>query len=367
MQFDIVANDRATASMAKVEKSAESFGKKLGASFTVAAAKAAALLMTFNKISEWVGKQGDIADEAAKLGLSPETYQRLSFAAKDYGMDISQVAMALKDVNTLLDVAATKKGPEMKALQALGFSDAEILNRTIKQEEVMQRMAEAIGEATSEEEKFAMATRIVGSRVAQSIVPILSDYENFLKLQQELTVTTSENATAFDILGTKISKAGQNLSGEFANFVGWSAKKLGIITDEDTAKPERTEAQRARARAMKDAVLAADARDGKDKSDSTAGMAVTSLQQIGGGIARGPSTLESYAARTAQATETIAVNTAPKAAAPATGSTDLTKPNIKDAGDFIKGTMPKPTPKPSIAPGFNPFTDSKRPKLTRTF
>lgn len=372
MQFDIVAHDKASASMAKIEKSAEGFGKKLSGSLTMAAARAAALLAVMNKVGQWIQDQGNIADEAAKLGLSPETYQKLKFAAADYGMEVSQVAMALKDVNTLLDMAANKKLPEMKALQALGFSDEEIIGRTIKQEDVMSRMAEAISEARSEEEKFAMASRMVGSRVAQSIVPILSDYETFLKLQQELTVTTDENAVAFDALGTKINKAASNTGAFFSNLVGYGAMKLGFLTPEEITKPERTEEQRRRARDMRDKVLAADALDQKAKAESTAGMAVTSLQQIGGGIARGPSPMESYLARTANATETIAVNTAPKSAAPSTGSTDITKPNtpgpsIKDAGDYIKGTMPKPAPKPSTAPGFNPFTDFKRPPLTRTY
>ena len=107
MQFDIVANDKATPAMGKVEKSMDGFGKRVGAGFAMAAAKATMLLAAFSKISEFIGKQGDIADEAAKLGLSPELYQRLGFAAKEYGMDVSQVAMALKVVNTLLDKAAT--------------------------------------------------------------------------------------------------------------------------------------------------------------------------------------------------------------------------------------------------------------------
>lgn len=324
MQFDIVANDKATPAMGKVEKSMDGFGKRIGSGFAMAAAKAAILLATFNRISDWIGKQGDIADEAAKLGLSPETYQRLGFAARDYGMEVSQVAMALKDVNTLLDVAATKGGPELKALEALGFSKTDITDRLVSQQDVMARMAEVMKEARSEEEKFALATRMVGSRVAQSIVPILSDYENFLKLQQQLTVVTNENALAYDALGTKINIAGQNIGSFFSNLIGGYARQTGLIDEADMPKPDaRSEEQRRRAQQMRDALLAADARDKKEQTEKMSGMAVTSLQAIGGGIARGPSALESFAERTAVATETLAAKTE-ETPAPVTGATNVT-------------------------------------------
>jgi hypothetical protein len=73
-------------------------------------------------------------------------------------------------------------------------------------------------------------------------------------------------------------------------------------------------------------------------------MAVTSLQEIGGGIARGPSTLESFAERTAVATETLAAKT-DETPAPITGGTDITKPS----------SAPSAMSSPS-APAKDPYT-----------
>lgn len=347
MQFDIVANDKATPAMGKVEKSMEGFGKKVGAGMAMAAAKAAVLMAAFSRISDWIGKQGRIADEAAKLGLSPEVYQKLSFAAQDYSMDVSQMAMALKDVNTLLDVAATKGGPELKAMEALGFSRSEVEGRMISQQQVMQRMAEVMKEARSEEEKFAMATRMVGSRVAQSIVPILSDFEKFNKLQEELTVLTNKNAVGFDALGTKISKVANNIGSRLGNAIGELAFKFGILSEEDLKKEKdtRTPEQRLLAQQRRDALLAADAREKKEAADRVSGMGVTSLQAIGGGIARGPTALENYAERTAVATETLAAKVE-EVPAPAPAETDFTKmeeppPVIKHMSTaFFRGRSP---------------------------
>jgi hypothetical protein len=87
-----------------------------------------------------------------------------------------------------------------------------------------------------------------------------------------------------------------------------------------------TDEARARARAL----LGTGAQVEKGNTDKGGGMAVTSLQEIGGGIARGPSTLESFAERTAVATETLAAKT-DETPAPITGGTDVTKASAATA------------------------------------
>ncbi len=191
MQFDIVANDKATASMQKVERAAEGFGKKLSGSLTVAAAKAAAILATIQRVGAVIGEQVDVADEAAKLGVSIDTYQRLKFAAEQYNASVEDVAKGLVKVNNVLDEAATKGGPNAEVLRALGFAQDDITNRAIRTEEVYKRLAEAIAEAGSEEEKFALASRVFGDRMAQTMVPILADFDKFNQAQKTVRTMTS--------------------------------------------------------------------------------------------------------------------------------------------------------------------------------
>lgn len=333
MQFDIVANDKATGTMQKAEQGMGNFTKNLIGKYTMIAAKAALAVAAAQRLFKVISEAGDYADEAAKLGLTAETYQRLKFAAEDYGASVENIATALKDVNKMLDEAATKGGPNADVLKALGFSQQDIADRAIKAEEVFQRISQAIKEARTEEEKFAIASRIVGDRVAQAMVPILADYDNFKRTAGEISVVTNENAVAFDAFGTKVGTALTTLKNQAVNALGALAMKTGIVTAAEVAaptplSPEETE----RRQRMRDALLAAGA---KTVAPKEANMAVTTLQQIGGGIARGPSALESYAERTANATETLAgiATTTPPAA---TGGTDVT--SIGNVGKVIWST-----------------------------
>jgi len=321
MQFDIVANDKATGTMQKAEKSMGTFSQNMVGKFTMMAAKAVLVVAAFTKIMNVIKETGDIADESAKLGLSPETYQRLKFAAEDYGASIENVAMALKDVNKLLDQAATKGGPDKDVLLALGFSQQEIADRAIKAEEVFKRVADAIKEARSEEEKFAIASRIVGDRVAQAMVPILADYENFMKTSKEIGVVSNENAQIADAMATRFDKRMATIKAGITNFFADIGRSLSPELAAPATNTERTQADIDEARRKRDALLASSARSAAPRES---GMAVTSLQQIGGGVARGQSALEDYAARTAVATETIAA-TATESAPATTGATDITK------------------------------------------
>ena len=339
MQFDIVANDKASGTMQKAEQGMGRFTQNLIGKYTMIAAKAALAVAAAQRLFKVISEAGDFADEAAKLGLTAETYQRLKFAAEDYGASVENIATALKDVNKMLDEAATKGGPNADVLKALGFSQQDIADRAIKAEEVFMRISEAIKEARTEEEKFAIASRIVGDRVAQAMVPILADYENFKKTAGDIKVVTNENAVAFDAFGTKVGKALTTLKNQAVNALGAAAMKLGVVTAEDVApKAAETPEEVERRRKMRDALLAA---GGKPAAPKESGMAVTTLQQIGGGIARGPSALESFAERTANATETLAARATESPAVPPS-STDITKPTTDGAAPAAQSTQASP-------------------------
>lgn len=321
MQFDIVANDKATGAMKQAESSMDRFKTNLIGKYTMIAAKAAVAWAAVSKFYNVIKEAGDVADQAAKLGITAEVYQRLKFAAEQYGASVEDMAKALKDVNKLLDEAATKGGPNADILKALGFSQQDIADRAIKAEEVFQRVAMAIKAARSEEEKFAIASRVFGDRIAQSMVPVLDNFAAFNKEAGSIKVVSNENAQAFDALTDKVGRMAETLKNQAINAIGIAAQKVGFIP-EQAAAPVKTETpeEAARNQRMRDALLAA---GGKSVAPKESGMAVTTLQQIGGGLARGPSALESFAERTANATETLA-GVATSSPPAATGGTDVT-------------------------------------------
>jgi len=330
MQFDIVANDKATGTMQKAEKSMGSFSQKMSGGFAMMAAKAALVMAAFTKLASTINDMGNIADEAAKLGLDPNQYDRVKFAAEDYGASIQNYAMALKDVNKLLDEAATKGGPSADVLKALGFGQQEIADRAIKAEEIFKRIGMAIKEARSEEEKFALASRVVGDRVAQSMIPIFENFDRFMGLANRVEGVSSENAQAADAAGTEVSLFLKNLGDKIKNFAGDYIRTVApqtVAPDAPRTPEEIEDAKRKRDALLRTAAKAAGPRE--------SGMAVTSLQQIGGGISRGIPLAEQFAERTAVATEIIAETVTQQPNAP-TGSTDITKPEGAGAR-FAKG------------------------------
>lgn len=331
MQFDIVANDKASATMGNVEKSMEKFGKGMGSKLSFIAGRAAILIATFQKVAQVINEGGAAADEAARLGLSVETYQKLKFAAEDYGSSIEEIAKAQKDVNKLLDAAATKKsGPEMETLQALGFSDSDIINRNIKQAEVFERIGEAIKGATSEEEKFAIASRVFGDKISTSLVPVLEDYEKFNELQARTVTISQKSADNLDRLGTKLNGFWQFTKALANEGLG---KVAGFLEDKEPTLAARPDPQRdERRRNMKDALLKV---GGKDASKGGKEGEVSGMAAIGGASFRGLAAVAGRPIEEQQldALNTIAANTTPAGApAPMPGAIDMTKGTTVDLG-----------------------------------
>lgn len=334
MQFDIVANDKATPAMGKVEKSMDGFGKKLGSSMTMAAARAMAALAAVQKVMQVAGELGDISDEAAKLGVSVEMYQRLKFSAEAYGGSVEDIAKGLIKVNNVLDEAATKGGPNAEILKALGFAQEEITNRVIETEEVYRRLALAIGAATSEEEKFALASRVFGDRQAQAMVPILADYEKFLQTQKSIRTISDQNAAALDDFSEKGAAAMSDFKAMLGTAAGFALGKLGFGAE--APKPEENPAdaaaKKARGEQMRKALLNATAKDAGKVSPETLSMAA-----IGGASAQvlrgvGMKSPEQETAENTRRLVELATAPAPAAGAPTgvsraftEGVTDLQK------------------------------------------
>jgi hypothetical protein len=338
MQFDIVANDKATGTMQKAEKSMGSFSQKMTGGFAMVAAKAMMVLAVISKLTAQIMDMGRIADEAAKLGLDPNDYDRKRFAMEDYGASIENYAMALKDANKLLDQAATKSGPDRDVLMALGFGQQEIADRAIKAEEVFKRISLAIQQARSEEEKFALASRVVGDRVAQAMLPILANWDKFIAVADRVEGVSTANAKAADDVGTEINLFFKNLGNKIKNFAGDYIRTVAPTTAAQAAPRTPEEIEEGRRR--RDALLSTAA---KATGPRESNMAVTSLQKIGGGLSGGVPLAEQFAERTAIATETIAETVTQTPPAP-TGGTDVTKPEgagarlakgMQDAGEAL--------------------------------
>jgi hypothetical protein len=156
-------------------------------------------------------------------------------------------------------------------------------------------------------------------------------------MQGKVTTMADENAKALDNFSEKINLAIEDAKNLYGGAIGALIRSVGLGTPMAAPVAEGDkEAQRARGKAARDALLKST--EAKPSLEKEAGLAVTSLQQIGGGIARGPTALESYAARTAVATEAIAGNTSGGVSAPPTGASDITKIPPTQGGRVVMDT-----------------------------
>ena len=325
MQFDIVANDKATGVMRSAEGSMEKFTNRLGTNFTKIAMKAAAAIAVIRSLSGVFSEGADIVDNAKRLNISIELYQRLSKAAELFGASQQELTKGFKDLNKLMDEAATKgKGNEFDALKALGFSDQEIMNREVKRIEVLERLADAMSAVTDEEQKFAIASRVLGDKAAMALMPILDNFNEFKDVMENAPVLSDAEAHALDQADDARARLTQTVTTGINRAIAGATNLVTTGSLEGAGIPAAAAATaegQARARAL----LGTGKPEMKTDAEKTSGFAVTSLQEIGGGIGRGQIQAEVYAERTAQATETIAaVITAAPAVAPS--STDITKP-----------------------------------------
>lgn len=337
MQFDIVANDKASGTMGNVDRSMGKFATSVSSKFTMLAARATALVAVTTKVAGAINEMGKVSDEAAKLGISVEEYQKLKMAAEQYGISIEEIAKAQKDVNKMLDEAATKKkGPAMETLQALGFSEQDIIDRKIKQAEVFERIAEAIKGARSEEEKFAIASRVFGDKIAQGLVPVLEGYKEFQSVQNQTTTLSKKNADNLDRLGDKFNEFFTFAKAAGAETIGYLAGKM---MDAPEPKFAVTPEQKAAQEKLRDALLKPTT---KESTKAKAGE-FSSMAQVGAASFRGFPAPAAKPIEEQQLTElkTIAANTSPdQPAAPTPGSTDMTKPSgnpISSVADTIRG------------------------------
>jgi hypothetical protein len=172
-----------------------------------------------------------------------------------------------------------------------------------------------------EAQKYAIASRVLGAKTVVSVAPLLDDVKGFLRLYKEAKVLTDEEVRNLAKSDDVIDDLGNTVKNVFQKGVSGLAS---MFTDDKPADAPAAITDDARARAK--ALLGTGAQVEKGNTDGGGGLAVTSLQEIGGGLGKGMSITELYAERTAQATETIAavVTASP---APAPSATDITKPS----------------------------------------
>jgi hypothetical protein len=356
IEFNVVANDKATGTLKNVSKETEKFGNSVGKSTAKWAAAGVGLTAIGAAAFNAAKQMSSIKDEAARLGMGVVEFQKLKFAAEQSGLSIEQLGKGYKDLRNLvrdagnLAEAGKTNDPKVKALQALGFSMDEIKTKGISADEILQRMAVSMSSLTDEQQKYEMATAVFGDKIAMDMIPLLSNYDELRANMAKAPYATVEQADQLDRLGDKLDamalEAQVTAGTTMANALGITAGAVGAAP-KAAMTPGTAEALGKKTPAQ----MAQDLINAGKKPSEGGKMAVSSMAQIGGsayqaaGMVAGK-TATDHLAIIAQNTTTMADNTsgATDGTIPKAGATNFTNPNndlLRTCINVFKSTFGK--------------------------
>lgn len=337
LQFDIVANDKATAKMKGVQNAAQGFASQLGryfAGFASAQAIAGQLMMTFQRAFEW---GSGLKDAASAVGLTVEEFQRLEYAAEQSGVSVEKMQKAFLDLRKTVRDASSGNEQAARVLKALGFTQEQIASGNIDSMDAFMRVSEAISAATTEQDKFNIATAVFGDKVAQELLKVMGSYGELKRNLAQAPIISDKEAALLDraadridFINRTIKVASAKLFLEPETFLAPTNPTVGFVGRVirnffDRQEPQAPPTQQAidRGRQLVDAGRKAGA-----NSAQVAGMASSNLLSaaaIGGAAGFRPSSRS--ADRTQETLDQIEVNTRPAPDIPSNGATDFTKPS----------------------------------------
>jgi hypothetical protein len=340
LQFDIVANDEATAKMKGVQNAAKGFASQLGkyfAGFASAQAIAGQVMATFQRAFEW---GSGLKDSAAAVGLTVEEFQRLEYAASQTGVSIEKLQTGMRELRKTMRDASQGNAESARILLALGYSQEQIATNSIDAMDAFMRVSEAISAAKTEQEKFNIASAVFGDRVAQQMVAALGNFGELKRVISETPLITEREAELLDRAGDRLdyiaarikvitAQTMLNPGGLFALFNPAAAGSMflqGKIMDAATRPgKEPPPSQEAINRGKQ--VIDAGRKAGKGSAELAGGAAAGLLTAAAIGGAAGFRPSSRMAERTQETLDQIEANTRPAPDIPANGATDFTKPS----------------------------------------
>jgi len=191
LEFTISAKDQASSAVSTVQKKINDLGKDLAKGFLSFAGPMAimqgaisyvtdAIAEHKKKVAEAFNTYSIIGDKAADLGVAADEFLRLQSAADASGSSVDKVGKLFKEVTAIIQQATVSGTDQERMLKALGFSAESIAAGLLKPTEVIKAMADTLTSATSNTEKFSLATAMLGNNAAD-LIPLLTKADNILK------------------------------------------------------------------------------------------------------------------------------------------------------------------------------------------
>lgn len=198
LQFDIVGNDKASASLNSVQASASKFAKQLSGMFAGFFSAQALIGNIIGRMQQAFNWGSQLKDNAAAVGLSVEEFQQLEYAAGQAGVSAEKMHKAFNELRKRMRDANEGSKEAMSVMNALGYTNEQVTSGNINLMQAFMRVSQAISQASSEQEKFNIATAIFGDRISLDLMRALQDYADLKKRISETPLITKEEAETLD-------------------------------------------------------------------------------------------------------------------------------------------------------------------------
>jgi len=204
LQFDIVANDKATGTLKGVQGAASNFAKSIGGMVTGMFALQAVLskVVAFGRESfAWAAGLGEAA---AGIGITTDELQQLQYAATQSGVEVGKLNKAFLDIRKTMRDAANGNDQANKVMLALGYTQAEVASGSIKAMDAFLKVSAAISAAKTEQEKFNIATALFGDKVAVDMIRVMGNFGQLKNQINNAPLVSAEDIARIDQFSDRI-------------------------------------------------------------------------------------------------------------------------------------------------------------------
>jgi len=208
IEFDIVANDKATGKLSGLKKELSDFGGRIAGMFTATALLDRGLSMASEAFSAFMANMknvGNLNDVAKAAGLTTAEYQRLAAAAQEAGVEQQGLMKGLKTVKEFIRDAQVEGSKQSKVLAVMGYTQEQVTSGNVDAMEVMMKLSAAVEGADTAQQKYNVAASVLGTK-AQELVPLLDGLRSAMSRVSEEEIITQKTIDKIDDVTKKLER-----------------------------------------------------------------------------------------------------------------------------------------------------------------
>lgn len=176
--------------------------------------------LSFVGLKKMLDDMTEIKRAADRLGVSAESFQRLSFAAKQTGVDTDRLADAMKDLDVKLQDGIMRGGSFAELIEELGMDMGELAR--MKPDERILAFADAIKNASGSLSRFGADE--FGDAMFELLPLLEMGSEGILELGSSATIASAEALAAAERMSKKVDAITNQVKGFFMQAIGNGAE-----------------------------------------------------------------------------------------------------------------------------------------------